>query len=95
MNTLNKKHITYAGISDILHKPGTLQVRIHRLNGYFVPFIFHAAPGAAQVGQGPIAEEGSLVASHNLEDLIEGLKDTLGDVEILIPDPIPAPGVLH
>lgn len=95
MTTLEKKHITYAGISDCLHMPGTVHVRIHRLNGYFVPFIFHTAPGSAPVGQGPIAEEGAMVASMDLNALIDGLKETFGDIEIFVQNTETPAAVLH
>ncbi|MGK5033186.1 hypothetical protein [Janthinobacterium sp. MDT1-19] len=97
MHAMNKKHITFAGISDLLHTEGVMHLSINRLNGYFVPFVFFTTPGAlTPVGHGPIAVEGNLVASLELEALCAELRDVVGDVKIYAPDVVEKPAAtLH
>ena len=87
MNAMTKQHVTYAQIADISEQPGTIHVVINRLNGYHVPFVFHTGPGGQTVGHGPIVQDGNMIASYDLDDLVASIKDTFGDISIYTATP--------
>lgn len=95
MNTPTARHITYKAIEELRSLPGSIHIRINRLDGYFVPFVFYTPPEQAPIGHGPIVQDDSLVASLDLEPLVKEIRKTLGKIEIYAPT-TPGPGrVLH
>lgn len=76
--------VTYSVLKQLMTQPGRVHIYIHKLKGYFVPFVMHS--GTEQVGHGPIVTDGCAVASADQDDLIEALKESLGqDISIIFP----------
>lgn len=89
--TADTRHTTYSDIEQLLALPGSIHIRINKLDGYFVPFVFYTAPKELPVGHGPIVQGEELVASLDLDPLVQAIRETLGNVEIFAPkDPGPS-----
>lgn len=95
MNTTTLRYVTHQEVLALLSLPGAIHIRINKMDGYFVPFVFHTAPAEKPIGHGPIMQDNALVASLDLDPLVEELRTALGSVKIYAPI---APGpdrVLH
>jgi len=86
MNSKNIQSTTFEQLKQLQSKPGELSIRINKLSGLFVPFVFFTEPGANEpVGHGPVTSDGDVVGSIDMEELISALQESLGNIPIYRP----------
>ncbi|WP_395398702.1 hypothetical protein ACHMW6_00125 (plasmid) [Pseudoduganella sp. UC29_106] len=95
MNSKYAQATTFEKLKELQSTPGELHIRINKMQGFFVPFVFFTEPGQEEpVGHGPILNEGDVVASLDMQALITALQESLGNVTIYRPVGA-APTTLH
>jgi hypothetical protein len=77
-NTINKSLLTIheRTFLQMLEGQGTVDVRIERLDRYFVPFVYFTPQGAREcVPQGAIMRNGDMFATRSIMDMLNVLND--------------------
>jgi hypothetical protein len=96
MNSKKYPRATYDVLQGLMSMDGELSIRIHILKNNYVPFVFFTQPGQTAQGYGPIVHDNCMVASASLDDLIAGLRESLGgSVPIYAPHQPIAKAALH
>lgn len=80
-------HVTISVLQKLALTRGVLQIQVQIVRGLYVPFVFHTAPQRRRAAYGPILSDSHIVAAHDLEGLIDALRDSLGQkIKIYAPD---------
>jgi hypothetical protein len=95
MSIANKPHTTFENLLKMKTLPGQIDIHVHHLKGYFVPFVFHTAPDEQKLGYGPIVTDDQMVANEDFNLLVAALYETLGnDIKIFRADLAPIAGAV-
>jgi len=75
--------------------PGTLQVTVKNVNGYFMPYVQFTPPDGDTVLRGIILQGTDVVATVDLADALTALEKIIGTEHSILTSEMPDSAVLH
>jgi hypothetical protein len=92
VETHGRPMVTYAIIKKLLTQPEKLHILIHKIKGFYLPFVVTIDANNESTGHGVICSDGHVIACENRDELIQAIRESLGpSVAIYYPGMQPLP----
>lgn len=95
-NTMNPiPSISIEDLRILSTTPGTLQVTVKKVSGYFMPYVQFTPPDGDTILRGIIVQGTDVVATVDLADALTALEEIIGTQHSILTPEIPDSATLH